>query len=131
MYARVSTLALPVFVTPDAGVTASLWGCLPHTPTKGCLCEHPLGTRAKTFHKSFIKTTPSAYRIFLPSHDCGQRVFPPPYGGKTQSLSSRLRVAVSFSLPNGCPQGRANKPMIFFATEGRRKKRITVNYDVR
>ena len=59
-------------------------------PTKGRLCERPLETRAKTFYKSFIKTVPSAYKGCLPSRDCGQRVFPPPYGGKTQNLIAQL-----------------------------------------
>ena len=51
-----------------------------------------------------------------------------------QGLAPAVRITKNkkkSNQTNGNPQSRADKSLIFFTTEGRRKKRITANYDVR
>ena len=70
--------------------------CSPHTPSKGCLCEHPLQTRAKTFQKSFIKTFRPHTKVVCRRTTVVSVFFRHLTAEKPLCLIAHLRVAVSF-----------------------------------
>ena len=102
--------------------------CSPHTPSKGCLCEHPLQTRAKTFQKSFIKTFRPHTKVVCRRTTVVSVFFRHLTAEKPLCLIAHLRVAdrkpltstairkVAKNHPHQWLSARrANKSLIFFA----------------